>query len=1241
MHASRKLKKRSLWVISIPILFLLTAGGILYFFIVYRFKDGIKYILNKESNGKFAFDASDAEISLWHGSIRLKNAVLYTPDSAEANAYFTARIPGINFTITSWRDLILHKKIMIDSLSIIQPAIDINVRNLSSHPQQHPFHASDVLPMLEKALTRFNVHSFSLQDAAFSYRQPGAIHPFEGDHITLAVSNFASMSNDEDHPLGADNVVLSMGPQHWSLPDNRHFVVFRRLGFDGKAQRFVLDSLSFVQLPANGPGVIRLQAERIFFNARHLPATYQKGQLLLDTLVCVNPILSIPGLKQNKTQIDSAHIRMTNDLFNYMNIRYVSVVNGELLLQNKEGRTGSATARKANLEIYNLSVHPEAEQPLSNDSIRLSLRNTEFWTTDSLYRLTIDNFLFRRNDATFGTVRFGPTRPAVADKRVEFTAPALVLKDISLVELLQSRLKASGAELLHPSIIMIDRRKEQSHQTIQKTTLNAAAAAADRARKLALFYRALHHIRDLINAPDFYITNGSASYQLLGSDSLHAMVSDLNAHILLNRFFYSDSLVDIKRAIPQLRIGKMNLKTKGANIDAASFEFNGAKGFTLSRQFALTTRNGLSLKGDNISWNRLDWDDYQRRHYVVIDSLHADRLIIKAGNRPAPAHSPGTTPNSPAQQSVSAAGNADPNNKSGDPGFMLPIGSQPPIPLPGIHVGTLLADNIIVDGNQLHFELNAFEAKDIASINQHFTWKHLTTGLHNVHIQKPGSDLSIQEAAIGPETYIKNLQYSNPARRIQVSIPLIKLQTRIYSTDFSRLDFDALDATGGSFSYTHVSPEGDSIDLNLPFSLHLGSSQIDLSGKPRVGISAAIRMDWQNANLYLHKGEKMVSVRNLAGSFNDDRFFWSSGVKLGWQQLVASTMITKGSIDYKDNNISAGAGRCAWSPQGHRLELNAFRVSPNETRDQALLHAQWQKDYITVRGSRLTLSHIRFPEESDPFSIRVPQVTLDSVVINVSRDKNIPFRHGFEKSMPTKLIQQIPMPVNIDSLFVQDSRVIYNERSITTGRWSQIPIENLNGSLVHLGNTDYKRDTLTMNVSANLFGNHIRRFVYRESYGDSLSGFMAYANFSPHDLKQFSQFSIPAAAVSIIRGNVDTVWSSWQGNKYACFGEMNFYYDRLKIKVLNKNDSLRRGFLPTVETWAANLILPNHRQRSSLIYFERNREKFVFNYWIKAQESGILSTVGVKSNAGYRRAWQRKYKQYHLPPHPKSARRER
>ncbi|WP_431210156.1 hypothetical protein ACQ86N_29430 [Puia sp. P3] len=95
---------------------------------------------------------------------------------------------------------------------------------------------------------------------------------------------------------------------------------------------------------------------------------------------------------------------------------------------------------------------------------------------------------------------------------------------------------------------------------------------------------------------------------------------------------------------------------------------------------------------------------------------------------------------------------------------------------------------------------------------------------------------------------------------------------------------------------------------------------------------------------------------------------------------------------------------------------------------------------------------------------------------------------------------------------------------------------------------------------------------------------------------------------------------------------MNLRYRDLQVKVLNKKDSTRTGLVPSLETFAANLILPGHNRKGSLIYFERDQEKFVFNYWIKTQVSGVVSTFLHKKNEVYRRLYEGRRREFYLPP---------
>jgi hypothetical protein len=1219
-------------ILLIPIVCLLAGGTIFYYLLVHRFKEGLQYIVNKESKGRYAFDASEAEFSFQHRSILLKRSVLYTQDTTGANLYLTLKIPVIYFSLSSWKELLFHKKIIVDSLSIIEPSIDVHVRTITARKGHSDFHASDILNYLEKALAHFNVHSFSLKDAAFSYQQENMPAPLHGDHINLSVSNFVAVSNEDSHLLGSDNLSILLGPQHWRLPDDRHEISFHQLRFDSKDQRFELDSFSFSQKVPLGKATISLQADKFFFTSRHLPAIYQKEQLLLDSLFCLNPVLSIPGYPVEKPGADpSENIRLKNDLFNFINIKFIAVVNGELLLQDKEGRTGKATTRKTNLHIFNFAVHPAIDPYPTTDSIQIDLKNIGFLTRDSLYKLTIDEFSFHRNDAIFRQVKFGPVSPGAADKTVEFTAPSLLLRNINIVELMRRRLKASSAELRQPLIVLND--KQKASPTGNSTAHGNRTARLSSDKKLALFYRTLHHISELINTPVFNIIDGAAHYRQTGKAPLDATVKNLDAHILLNKFFVSDSLVDIKHAIPDLRIGKMNLVAENTTISADQFWFNGVRRHSLIREVNITTSTGLQLQAENIYWNILDWDIYQKNKDIQIDSLYASRLTIHAA--------PVTAPSASAAPSASTT-STTPTTPSTTPSTPSP----PRANLPIIRITRLQADQLFFDrispNNSIRFTLNHLQAANLSSVNQFLTWTNLKTNLANIEFENPNLKTSIREADLNSDSglLIKDLrlQTHHPGSAISLYTPVIRLNTTLSSTDLSRLPLAGISTDRLNILYNKIT-EKDTLKATAAAKISITGLRVTPGGSPRqitpVGsprqitsggsprLSAAIDLAWKEGRLNYKKDSTALSLDDLSGSFKTDDFHWSPLSKIDWRDLAANLTLSKGTVHYQDKKISASIAACAWDPASHSLRLGGFDITPNENLENTFSKAQWQRDYIQVKGEKLTLSGILFPQEHQPFSLRLAQISVDSLRLSASRDKRMPFRHGLEKPMPTKLINTIPFPVKIDSLSIHSAYITYNECSVSTGRWSSIPIRDINGTILHLQNQDNQRDTLQVTAAGRLFDGHIRHFSYRESYGDSLSSFSASTWFSAIDLTQFSQVSIPAAAVSITGGHADTAWSSWQGNKYATFGTMNFWYKKLHIKVLNKTDSTKRGFLPTVETWLANLILPTQRKKSSAIFVERDREKFVFNYWVKAQTSGLLSTLGLKSSKSYLRQYQR------------------
>ncbi|MBC7450012.1 MAG: hypothetical protein H7259_00830, partial [Cytophagales bacterium] len=169
-----------------------------------------------------------------------------------------------------------------------------------------------------------------------------------------------------------------------------------------------------------------------------------------------------------------------------------------------------------------------------------------------------------------------------------------------------------------------------------------------------------------------------------------------------------------------------------------------------------------------------------------------------------------------------------------------------------------------------------------------------------------------------------------------------------------------------------------------------------------------------------------------------------------------------------------------------------------------------------------------------------------------------------------------------------------------------IPLTNINALITNVTNRTQPADTLHLTARAKLQNVQIKEFVYSESYADSLSYFRASCNISPGDFKELSNITVPLASIAIDRGHSNNLHANWAGNKYAAIGEMNFPYNDLALHILNKQDSSHKSLGLKLENKLANEVIINkNNKHTSVIFFERNAEKQVFNYWIKSTLQGV------------------------------------
>jgi len=1263
MKLSPRLKK---WIKILAILLLLriVVGVLLYYLVEHKFVKIVQYLVNRESGDTYRFDADDIDFSLWNRNIVVRGAKLTGKDTVHVNAHYDVNIPRIYLSIQSWRTLIFDKKLLVDSLSVISPSLFIH-EHVAPGPRQQHFQLSSVVDHLERALQYVNARIVHLQDGSLVYSKVNGPPPLRLDHFNFSILNFSKVTTSDNHILASEDVDFSFDNQHWVLPDGRNTISFKRLHFSGKRQVFEMDSCSIFSAATANKGAMSLQADKFYFNARHLPAIYMRQELLIDTLVCVRPVLKLPGkkvtVKDKKMALDS----IPNTLFKKMNFKYIAVKDGELLLK---GNVSTGVTKGTNLRIYNLTIAHDTVPGITTDSISLNLDRIKFYSLDSMFQLSVDEFILQHNDVIFNNVEYGPTPKNHSGKGLTFTAPALRLNDVSLEDLLQKHLKAGNAVLYSPRI---------TFQTKSKKTAKGNALPADSSIKMPAFYQTLHGLSGLIKVDTFRVVNGNVNLVVNGKSTLALRLKNVNTDILLHNFFMSDSLVDIKHAMPNLHIREMSVASDKVNITVNNYTFDGKQRHNKADKLLVTLSNGTRITSTSLYWEVFDWDVFQQTKDIQVDVLRFGALNIQTQN---------TNTSKP----------ATPKN--------LPV-----IRIAQLDIGLLQFSS---NSASAHSSFNgaSIALRNVRTLQQFITWSSAAGKFYNINSHSPKMDLEMANVSLNSTgtTTVNNAtaQLHNDNGHTKISVPVLSMQTGIHSTDFSRLQVQSLNidrpnveilssgpAPSGhlkaapleaiiaqlhvrdaGIQYTKINGQDSSqLHTTLQFSgskisLHTGhekllaydqlqleatSLQFNNSGtelatpkvslqlhkgtlhKDKAGLLAlhsGVTAAWQGLQLSQHRGDTMeLTIHQLSGLFKDAAFSFRQQEKTAWQPFLANTRISEGAVFYRNKHLHVTAGSFKLDPVTHTAEVNDFSMTPNLSAEETFRTARWQRDYITVKGAVLQLSGIQVNDSPGDTTIRIRRITTDSVLLTTARDKRIPFEHGIEKLMPTKLIHALPVALQVDSIVLRHAAVTVNESSKATNKWSAVPITDINAFITHFGNVHPNSDSLRVQASGRLLGNPIHYFSYNESYTDSLSGFYAQSYLAPMDLKDFNAIAIPMAAVKVRRGYADTIYSNWSGNKYATLGDMNFYYNRLNIQVLNKKDSLKPGFMANLKTLLANAILRNSRHGPTRMFFVRDREKFIFNYWVKAETSGIITAVGVKKNRKYLKRYNKVARKYSLP----------
>ena len=1262
------LEKRILKTLGIILGVIIIIITSLHVYVVNNAESLVEEIVATESKGKLRLKVENIKFNYFSKKIEFQNVTFFSNDSLDLKTSYYFQVDKIKLKVKALVPIFTRRELRIDSLTLVAPKIEVTRLKPLDKPTQSEVSIPqemgrvynsimDALRFLEVKRFQFDEGQFKLINKVIPNQQPLII---TGLHFHIEDFKVDSTTNAEDFP-DSEKLVFWTKNQDITFPDGNHRLAFSRFRIKIKKRLIEIDSCTLIgNRGPNSESGFTLFLDTLKLTNVDFKSLYEKDLIKADSVYCLNPNFKIqlelkdrePG-KKKIPNLDTLINQLTGD----MQLGYVGVKNATLdIATTRNDKTTSFTSEKNNFEMRGLTIDHSLEQPVSLQSFDMAIHNYENFVKDSSYFLRFDSIQMRENRILLSN--FSINTEPYKDKR-NIQVRQFILSELSWADLLfDRRVIARQALLIRPVI-----------------DYYPSATAKPRTRNPIV--NSLEGINNFMSLEKLIIANGKIKIRT--RNTIDLLLDDANLVLKSDQIADSFSIENVGNSVEILDFKKGIMKTKGLMVNMEEASYNGStKKFKFKKIYAYDHQQTFNfnareitidsllfvdslelLFGKGIAWKKADIEINLLQKgtkksndplEILLNNVQGNNTQLYLNN---PKSSLSVFFNTLSFTSLNKKENfkIDDLRTNGRDLYWFSQGSS--ITLNNFSV----KDNSVSSFSNFHFkqtknnnsvDINAPVVVFTPNINSIVKG---SPDLNNLKLSDPvievrttekqdsasgksWPDISIDKVEIERPKFLFENTFSDNLRKIEWDAGNNVLLLRNFNINASnkQLSVASLITNLSNLSFTNAdnkttSTKEGSVKVQLTDLLLRPGEKLFWSVKVQEAIAKKFSADSigkKPANVKIHEGvlknlvlgsdinkdiktiigkNPAFSVGNLSGQIVDEKNAWK------WDNL---------SFNKPDQSFS----------------LDSFSFHPVPSRDEFIAASQWQTDYMTLKTGKVSVSKFNLDQYLEDSVFRSGNINIDSAYFTAYRDKTPPFRSGIIKSLPTKLIQKIPFKVSVDTLLISDGTAVYTELNDKTGETAEIPITRMSGDIFPIKNFGLTAsDSFRIRINGYLLDSGWIRLRTRESYLDTMSGFLITVRMRPHSIMYLNKILPALASLKLQSGYLDTLTMRAVGQEYLSLGEMRMNYHDLKVQFLKNGKEEKKTFLQGLMTFIANsfIIKNENKKRVGVVYFPRLRDRSFINYYIKIMMSGVASSVGAKKNKRLMRKYNKQLKVRQLP----------
>ena len=320
-------------------------------------------------------------------------------------------------------------------------------------------------------------------------------------------------------------------------------------------------------------------------------------------------------------------------------------------------------------------------------------------------------------------------------------------------------------------------------------------------------------------------------------------------------------------------------------------------------------------------------------------------------------------------------------------------------------------------------------------------------------------------------------------------------------------------------------------------------------------------------------------------------------------------------LSFGEIGLSTGTGE---------VYVKNFHLEPLFNKHDYTRKLGYQTDWMDISIKELRFQRMNLRSLIFEGKMQAGLLEIDSLVLDDYRDKRIAPRPGFKPPMPQDGIRKLKTYLRVDTVILKNGKAFYAEQ--TGAVPGTIFFDKMSATFTGLTN-----DSVLLNAglvselkgTAYMMGKGKLDVTVNFDFGDKKNSFNFSALMGTVDMVEINPMLSNLLPARVVSGKINKlVVPMVYANDEEAKGHLLFYYNDLSVEVLDKKQTTWTKIKTGVINFAANDLVVNNdnptksgKMKTGVIFFKRDKEKGIINFFWKSTLSGLKSTMGFNSKA--------------------------